>query len=229
MPYSPFRRKTPDLLFDRSGMTWVEALILVGIVVILGMAAFSPVSDYLEKIRISHAVEKVRTINTLLSQYATDNNGVYPAGEGTTAAGRSEGIARNLLDNNYTPDASIFALGGSTKYSGSAPDFSDLKPENISWDFTGGATPSTGITTAASDSLPTIFTTGEEVIYPPPGAGLDLPLSGKGPFGNKCIVVAYKYGGARLIIGAPLGGTVKSKGFISKAFKDTATYTQIKP
>jgi type II secretory pathway pseudopilin PulG len=212
------------------GLTRVELLVLVGIVVILAGVGFGPISEHLERAKIDRAVESARTINTLLSQYATDNNGVYPVGLGTSAAGKSEGIARNLLENNYTPDATVFAVGSTAKYSGTAADFSDITAANISWDFTGGATTSTGITSAASDLLPTVYGTGETVAYPmTAGTGLDLPLSGKGPFGKKGIVVAYKGNNATFIRGTLSGTTVECQGFISTAFKDTAVYTQIRP
>jgi type II secretory pathway pseudopilin PulG len=214
----------------RSGLTRVELLVFLFIAIILIGVGFGPVSEYLDKSNVNHATEKARTISTLLSQYATDNNGIYPVGEGTPAAGKSEGIARNLLENNYTPDASVFAVGSTTKYRGTATDFSDLAPANISWDFTGGATTSTGITSAAPDLLPIVYTTGENVTYPTTsGAGLNLPLSGKGPFGTRGVVAAYKNNSAAFIPGTPSGTSLECRGFISTEFKDTATYTQIKP
>jgi len=213
-----------------SGLTRFELLVLVGILMILAGVGFGPITEHLEKAKINRAVESARTINTLLSQYATDNNGVYPVGESTSAAGKSEGIARNLLENNYTPDATIFAVGTTVPYSGKASDFSDIAAANISWDFTGGATASTGITTAASDLLPTVYGTGENVTYPTSaGIGLDLTLSGNGPFGKKGIVVAYKGNNAAFIQGTASGTTVECPGFISTAFKDAGPYTQIRP
>jgi type II secretory pathway pseudopilin PulG len=213
-----------------SGLTRTELLVLVGILVILAGVGFGPITEHIEKAKINRAVESARTINTLLSQYATDNNGVYPVGEGTSAAGKSEGIARNLLENNYTPDATIFAVGSTAPYSGKASDFSDITAANLSWDFTGGATTSTGITSAAPDLLPTVYGTGENVTYPTSaGTGLNLPLSGNGPFGKKGIVVAYKANNAAFIPGTPSGTTVECPGFISTAFKDAGPYTQIRP
>ena len=215
---------------NRAGFTRPQLFFLIVVVVLFALVAIGPVSAYLKKSRINRAVESARTINTLLSQYATDNNDVYPVGEGTPAAGKSEGIARNLLENNYTPDASVFAIGSTAKYSGKASDFSDMTAANIGWDFTGGVTPSTGITTAAPDLLPTVYATGESIVYPTTaGTGLDLPLSGNGPFGKKGIVVAYKGNNVAFIEGVPSGTSMTCPGFISKAFKDTAAYTQIKP
>jgi len=216
--------------FPFSGLTRVELLALGVILMILAGVGLGAMSGHMEKAKIDRAVESARTINTLLSQYATDNNGVYPVGIGTFAVGKSEGIARNLLENNYTPDAAIFAIGSTAKYGGTAPDFSDITAANISWDFTGGATASTGITPTAPDLLPTVYGTGENVVYPTtPGTGLDLPLSGNGPFGKKGIVVAYKGNNAAFIQGTLSGTTVECRSFISMAFKDTAPYTQIKP
>jgi len=208
----------------------VQLLVLAGIVVILAAVAVGPIMDHLEKAKINRAVESARTINTLLSQYATDNDSVYPVGLGTSAAGESEGIARNLLENNYTPDAAIFALGSTAPYKGTASDFSDITAANIGWDFTAGATTTTGITPAAPDLLPTVYSTGETVAYPTTaGSGLDLPLSGNGPFAKKGMVVAYKGNNAVFIRGTASGTTVECRGFLSTAFKDTATYSQIRP
>jgi len=228
MPYPHFRSTVG--LSNQTGLTWVGLLVFLGILVILALVAFGPISNYLEQAKINRAVESARTLNTLVSQYATDNNGVYPVGLGTSAAGKSEGIARNLLENNYTPDATVFAVGSKAKYSGTAPDFSDISAANIGWDFTAGATTSTGITSAAPDLLPTVYGTGEIVAYPTTaGIGLNLPLSGNGPFGKNGMVVAYKGNNAIFIRGMLSGTNVECRGFISTGFKDTGPYTQIRP
>jgi len=225
MPYPYFRSTMPN-----RGLTRIELLVLTAILVILGTVAFGQISAHLENGEINRAVDNARTINTLLSQYATDNDGVYPVGLGTSAAGKSEGIARNLLENNYTPDADIFAIGAAARYGGKASDFSDLTSANITWDFTSGVTTSTGATSAAPDLLPMVYSTGENVAYPTiPGTGLDLTLSGDGPFEKKGIMVAYKDSHALFIRGTPTGTIVECRGFISTAFKDTAPHTQIKP
>jgi type II secretory pathway pseudopilin PulG len=214
----------------KNGFSRIEWLIFLGLLLILGAVCSVPASAYLEQSRINRAVESARTINTLLSQYATDNNGVYPVGEGTSAAGKSEGIARSLLQNNYAPDAMVFAVASTPRYTGTASDFSDLSAANLSWDFTAGATLTTGITNRAPDQLPTVYGTGEVITYPTvPGSGFDLALSGKGPFGDRGIVVAYKGNNAVFIKGVLSGGTVICPEFIPKTFKDTAAYTQIKP
>ena len=204
---------------------------MLGVVaLILAAIAYAPVTAYMEHSRITRAVENAHTLSTLVSQYATDNNGVYPIGEGTSAVGKSEGIAQNLLANDYAPDPGIFALGSTVKYSGKASDFSDFTSVNISWDFTAGANLSTGLASSAPDSLPTVYSTGETIPYPvTPRAGLDLTLSGNGPFAKEGVVVAYKDNTAKFLRGVVSGTTVVCPGFISTAFKDTATYTQIKP
>lgn len=216
--------------FGCDGMTRTEILVLTVVLVLLLVVAAGLAGRYLEKLRIDHAVESAHALGTVLYLYSNDNNGVYPVGDDTTAVGKSEGIARNLLANNYTPDPGIFALGSTEKYSGKASDFSDFTAANISWDFTAGATASTGITSSAPDLLPVIYTTGETIPYPvASGAGLNLTLSGNGPFGKKGVVVAYKNNTAKFIQGMASGTNVVGPGFISTAFKDTGTYTQIKP
>jgi type II secretory pathway pseudopilin PulG len=218
------------LFRSTAGLSRIELLVLTGVFVILAGVGYWSVGGYLKRVGTTRGVESARTINTLISQYATDNNDVYPVGEGTPAAGKSEGIALNLLQNNFTPDASVFAVGSTVAYSGKAADYADIAPANISWDFTGGATPVTGLSTSAPDLLPTVYGTGETVAYPTlAGAGLDLPLSGHGPFGSKGIVVAYKGGNTVFIMGTPAGNTNVCPGFISEEFRDPGPYSQIKP
>jgi len=229
MPHSPSRvHHGPSC--NQSGLTRVEFLVFGVVLLILIAVAWVPLSAHFEKVKIAHAVENAHTLNTVLYQYATDNNGVYPVGEGTPAVGKSEGIARNLLENAYIPDATTFAVGSTPKYAGKASDFSDLTAANLSWDFTAGATATTGLTTTVPDLLPIVYTTGQSVTYPTtPGTGLDLPLTGSGPFGAKGMIVAYKGGNATFILGVLAGTTVTCPEFISKQYKETATYTQIKP
>ena len=230
MSFFHFRFRFSISPANQGGFTRTELLVFVGILIVLVLAAIGPITAYRHQATIKRAVESARTINTLLSQYATDNNGVYPVGEGTPAQGKSEGIALNLLQNNYTPDATVFAIGSTSAYSGKAADFSDLTAANISWDFTAGATTLTGITSTAPDMLPTVYTTGETVTYPTvAGTGLDLPISGDGPLDREGVLVAYKGNNATFIEATRVGTTLTCPDFISKAFKDPAVYTQIRP
>jgi hypothetical protein len=228
MPYSHFRLSSERSI--ASGLTRVELLVVVCLFVILVGVGYYSISSYLERISPSRGVECARTIDTLLSQYATDNNGVYPVGEGTQAIGKAEGIARNLLENNYMPDASVFAVGSTTRYGGNDDNFSGIDAAHISWDFTAASTCSTGLTSAAPDLLPMVYTTGENIAYPStPGAGLNVLLSGNGPFGKKGMAVAYKSGNASFLKATPSGATLECEGFISTDLKDTGPYTQIRP
>lgn len=213
-------------LSTRSGMTRTELLVLLGILALLAAVSFGPISAHFEQSRINASVEKARNLNILLSQYATDNNEVYPVGLGTSAPGTSEGIARNLLDAKYAQDVGEFALRGATKYSGTAEDYSDFTAANISWDFTSGVNALTGITTSAPDLLPMLYCTGETVTY---ATGANLSLSGKGPFAMKGIVVAYKGNNAVFIPATANETILVARSFISPQFKDKEPYTQIKP
>jgi type II secretory pathway pseudopilin PulG len=212
---------------SKSGLTRIEFVVLGGVILILAGIVAWTLPAYLH--RITRAVESAQTLSTLLSQYATDNNGTYPVGEGTPAVGRSEGIARNLLANNYTPDASVFAIGSTEKYHGDSADFADLTAANLSWDFTAGANATTGILSSDPDTLPTVYTTGQTVAYPAPGAGLDLPFSGTGPLGTEGLIVAYKGNNAVFIKSVTTAAGTTCPGFISKDFKAPGPYTQIKP
>jgi len=221
---SATRRRT------QAGFGRTEALVLFFVLILAAVAIVAPFEGFLENSRLARGVDCARTLSTLLSQYSVDNNGTYPAGEGTSAPGKSEGIALNLLQNNFTPDASVFAVGSTPAYSGKATDYSDLTAANMSWDFTAGANATTGIPATAPDSLPIVYTTGQQVTYPTtPDGTTSLPLTGNGPFGLKGMVVAYKNNSAQFISAANTGAGPFCPGFFPPEFKDTTIYTQIKP
>jgi hypothetical protein len=197
---------------------------LLVLILFIGVAATWS-ANYLKLHGTEHAVESARTLDTLLAQYATDNNGVYPVGEGTRAEGKSEGIALDLLLNNYTPNADLFSVGSTPRYTGTAKDYADLAPENMSWDFTAGANATTGMKADAPDMLPVLYTTGETVDYGKTGG---LEPSGKGPFGRKGIVVADK-GGDAFYLPAQPDENKMPRAFIGGVLNGTDTYTQIRP
>ena len=205
-----------------AGFFRIQAVLGVFLFVILAGVLFTVEANYLKLHSTEHALESARTLNTLLAQYATENDGLYPTGEGTRAQGKSEGIALNLLQTQFTPNADVFAVGSTPRYSGTAQDFADLAPENMSWDFTAGANATTGIKTDAPDLLPILYTTGETVDYQ---RGKGVTLSGNGPFGTRGMIIAYKNGSVALL--SPTNSV--TPGFVSPDFKDTGTYTQIKP
>jgi hypothetical protein len=208
-----------SLHLRREGFTRTQAVFGTVVFLILTGVLYAGVSSYLKLHGTARALESARTLNTLLAQYATDNDGVYPTGEGTRAQGRSEGIALNLLQNQFTPNVDIFAVGSTPGYAGTEKDYADLAPENMSWDFTAAANATTGIKTDEPDLLPVLYTTSETVDYRP---GQSVTLSGSGPFGSKGMIVALKSGAVEYRQGA-------SSIFVSPDFKGTGTYTQIKP
>jgi hypothetical protein len=203
----------------REGFTRIQTVFFVLVLFLLAGVAFMIVSSYVKLRSPEHALENARALNTLLTLYATDNDGAYPTGEGTRAQGKSEGIALNLLQNQYTPNADIFAAGSTPRYAGTDNDYADLAPENMSWDFTAGANTTTGIKTNEPETLPVLYTTGEAVDYRP---GQSVTLSGHGPFGSRGMIVALKSGAVEYRQG---GSSV----FVPADFKGTGTYTQIKP
>ena len=213
---------SPFYSVSRAGFSRVQTVFFVVVSLILAIVLLTLVGNYLKLHGTEHALESARTLNTLLAQYATENDGVYPTGEGTSAPGKSEGIALNLLQTQFTPNADIFAVGSTPRYSGKAEDYADLSPENMSWDFTAGANATTGIKTDAPDMLPIFYTTGETVDYLP---GKGVTLSGNGPFGAHGMIVAYRNGSVALL--APSNNVTPA--FVSPDFKDTGTYTQIQP
>jgi hypothetical protein len=196
---------------------------IFGLVVLLIFATtlYYFISGYFKLHSTEHALENAKMLDLLLAQFATDNNDTYPVGEGTRAPGKSEGIALELLQNQFTPNPDLFTVGWTPRYSGNAKDYADLAPENMSWDFTAGADSTTGIPANAPDLLPVLYSTGQNVIYRP---GQGVTLTGNGPFSGG-MIVALKSGAVDYrtsVNGAP-------PTFLSPDFKDTGTYTQIKP
>ena len=61
------------------------------------------------------------------------------------------------------------------------------------------------------------------------GVGLNLLLSGNGPFEKGGVVVGYKDNSAKYIKATANGNAIQAVGFISKSYADSGTYTQIKP
>jgi len=222
----PFRtaRKT-----SRDGFTLVELLVVIGIIAILAGVALGPITSGIEKAKESSAMQSARSINLLCFSYSNDNNQTYPVGAA------SIDVAKALLNGGYATDPTIFFLQGASKYAGTGAPYADFQPNNISWDFTAGpitppATTATGLTSAASDSLPVVYCTGENVAYPTTASqGLNLTLSGKGPFKNNGIAVAYKSNSAVFMKGTFTSATQATvNGFISTSDSDTTAYTQVK-
>jgi hypothetical protein len=209
----------PSFLLRREGFTRFQTVFAAIVFLLFAAVVFAEVSSYLKLHGTAHALESAKTLDTLLAQYATENDGAYPTGEGTRAPGKSVGIALDLLQTQFTPNADIFAVGSTTRYAGTDKDYADLAPENMSWDFTAGANTTTGIKTDEPDSLPLLYTTSETVDYRP---GQSVTLSGHGPFGSHGMIVALKSGAVEYRQGA-------SSVFVPADFKGTGTYTQIKP
>jgi type II secretory pathway pseudopilin PulG len=219
-----------SLVHRRRGFTRWELLVLVLALAVLFVLGVGPVTSYLRKHSLANAVESARTISTLLGQYANDNNGVYPVGEGTSALGTSEGIARDLLANNYAPDAVIFAVGSTPTYRGKGGTYADLSAANLSWDFTAGASSTTGLKADAPGTLPIVYTTGETVRFPANGGGsVDATISGHGPFGPRGMVAANKDTSVRFFPRTSTGDGLATGLTLAQLPAGTGSYTQVKP
>ncbi len=108
-------------------------------------------------------MQQGRQIGQMLSSYATDNvkNGnAYPDGASSTE------VFQKLLDKNYCTDAAIFYVPMKGKIKPKPGQ--KLKPENVSWDVTGG------VDSSSPDPIPLVFLTGWKVTYSPGSAAVPL-------------------------------------------------------
>jgi hypothetical protein len=105
-------------------------------------------------------MQQGRQIGQCMFSYATDNvaNGnAYPDGKSSTE------VFQKLLDGGYVSDPTLFYVPMPGKIRPD-PNQKKLKPENVSWDITGG------VDSSSQDVVPLVFLTGWKVNYVPGGA-----------------------------------------------------------
>jgi hypothetical protein len=152
---------------EKSGSTrrglprWVYVLALLGLLVLFfGWIAFPLITNRMIKDTESGTMQASRTIALALFQYANDHDGRYPDGNSSTE------VFQKLIDGNYITDPGVFYVPLAGKVKARAGD--RLKPENVSFDITGGADAN------APDGLPLVFLTGYKVDYRPGGKAVSL-------------------------------------------------------
>ncbi len=107
-------------------------------------------------------MQTCRTIALAEFQYANDNGGRYPDGSSSTE------VFQKLIDGKYVDDPAIFYVPMPGK---KRPEPGQrLKPENVSYDVTGG------VDSSAPDHLPLVFLTGFKVDYRPGGQAVSLSV-----------------------------------------------------
>jgi hypothetical protein len=105
-------------------------------------------------------MQTAHAIGLAMYSYAHDHEGNYPSGKSSTE------VFQALLDGDYATDPAIFyfRLPGKS----AAAIGQKLKPENVCWDFTSGATIHSPVV------LPLVFTTGYRVTYAPAAAAVPV-------------------------------------------------------
>jgi hypothetical protein len=135
----------------------------VAIVLLLAFIALPPMPSGNRYPEHNHWMQMGREIGQMLFEYSTDNTdnaNAYPDGKSSTE------IFQMLIDKGYCSDPTIFYVplpGKVMPVSGQK-----LKPENVSWDVTGGAAAD------APDGLPLVFLTGYKVTYAPGAAAVPV-------------------------------------------------------
>jgi hypothetical protein len=134
---------------------YAESAVVLLVVIVIGVLFLVPISPAPHS-HSSPCLQESHILGDALYAYANDHRGNYPEGTSSTE------IFQQLLDQGYITDASILyvAMDGKTE---AAVGQKELKPENVSWDVTGGVN--------ANDSghLPLLFLTGFRVTYAPNG------------------------------------------------------------
>jgi hypothetical protein len=103
----------------------------------------------------SATVQTALALGLALYSYANDNQGLYPDGTSSTE------VFQKLMDGGYVTDPAVFyvAMDGKTN----AASGQKLKPENVCWDVTGGAS------SRDLGRLPLLYLTGFRVTFTPNG------------------------------------------------------------
>jgi hypothetical protein len=137
---------------------------IIGIILFVLSIALGPIDGGIVHAPHNAAMERGRQIGQMLFSYATDNiknRNFYPDGASSTE------VFQKLLDGGYCDDPSIFYVPMKGKVRPEAGQ-KVLKPENVSWDVTGG------VDSSSPDPLPLVFLTGWKVIYAP--SAVTVPL-----------------------------------------------------
>ena len=139
---------------------WVWGIVTAFVLYVLASIVAGPVGP-VKKARQSASVQTAHALGLALYSYANDSDGHYPDGPSSTE------VFQQLMDGGYVTDPEIFYLPmvGKTK---AAPDQKKLRPENVCWDVTGGAT------SKDSPELPLVFMTGFRMTYAPGGGAVSL-------------------------------------------------------
>lgn len=151
---SQAKRRPTSCLFV---FLWCFAMILVLFGVAQGPIYIGPLPNY-----SSQWAHYAHALYLAMYSYANDNEQNYPDGKSSTE------VFQKLLDGGYVSDPSIFYIPLPGKIP-PVPGQKILKPENVSWDVTSGAT------TSCPADLPIVFMTGYRVTYAP-GASLETQI-----------------------------------------------------
>ncbi len=98
-------------------------------------------------------MQQVHEIGLAIYSCANDNNRVYPTGNSSTE------VCQKLLDGGYVTDPALFYFPYAGKTA--ARPGQRLKPENVCFDFTDGATMD------SFGELPLVFLSGYRITYAP--------------------------------------------------------------
>jgi hypothetical protein len=125
--------------------------LILGIVWLAGSILIPPMPGGIRYPVENNAMQTAHQLGLTFYSYAMDNNGQYPDGKSSTE------IFQKLMEGGYITDPTLFYLPMEGKVQPIPGQ--RLKPENVSWDVTGGADQS------SPDGLPMVFIIRYNVSY----------------------------------------------------------------
>ncbi|QQL45261.1 type IV pilin protein [Sulfuriroseicoccus oceanibius] len=119
---------------NNQGFTLIELLVVITIIGVLATISFSGYTQFIEKSRVTKAISAAKNVHSVMSNYASENNGRFPQ-KGKKAKRidatytDAETVFRDLIAGGYSSDEGDFTVDNSPSqpdgYVGEGPEYRD--------------------------------------------------------------------------------------------------------